>query len=113
VQPERRRPRARNAAHLDGSHLQKTTPGWVTFFGLGCKILNFRPLDKNTLEEVFELELSFGGLVIRGAPCMKKGTRDGSAGPGGRTRDGGKAWENIIDFADSKSKYRLQYEVLR
>jgi hypothetical protein len=35
----------------------------------GCKVSNFRSLDKNTLRGTFDLELPFGGIILRGC-CL-------------------------------------------
>jgi hypothetical protein len=80
----------------------------------GCKVSNFRSFDKNTLRGTFDLDLPFGGIILRGC-CLHE--RDGKRWIGWpakpyETRDGIKSWANIVDFVDSKAKYSLQDEVL-
>ncbi|TPV99127.1 MAG: hypothetical protein USCAAHI_01433 [Beijerinckiaceae bacterium] len=80
----------------------------------GGKILNFKKLQKNTLHGIFDLELPFAGMILRGC-CLheKEGKRwiGWNAKPYEK-QDGTKSWENIVDSYDNKSKYLLQEEVL-
>ena len=76
----------------------------------GSKVLNFKRLQKNTLQGVFDLELPFGGMILRGC-CLheKEGNRwIGWPAKPYEKQDGTKSWSNI----DNKAKYLRQDEVL-
>jgi hypothetical protein len=80
----------------------------------GCKIRNFKPLRKNTLQGVFDLELPFAGIILRGCTFHE---RDGKSWVGWPAQsyvkqDGTKSWTNIVDFVDNNAKYLVQAEVL-
>jgi hypothetical protein len=80
----------------------------------GCKIFNFKAIDKNTLKGVFDLELAWGGVVLRGCCLHEKDDKRWVGWPAKpyEKQDGSKSWSNIVDFVDNKSKYLLQDEVL-
>jgi hypothetical protein len=80
----------------------------------GSKILNFKKLQKNTLQGVFDLELPFSGMILRGCCFHEKEGKRWIGWPAKpyEKQDGKKSWANIVDFVDNKSKYLLQDEVL-
>jgi hypothetical protein len=79
----------------------------------GCKIFNFKNIDKNTLKGFFDLELPFGMILRDCMLCEKDGKRwIGWPAKPYEKQDGSKSWSNIVDFVDNKSKYLFQDEVL-
>lgn len=53
----------------------------------GGKILNFKKVQKNTLQGVFDLALPFGGIVLRGCCFQKRMASGGSDGQPSLTRN--------------------------
>jgi hypothetical protein len=79
----------------------------------GIKVANFKPITKNTLQGIFDLELPFG-VILRGCTLHEKDGKRWIGWPGKpyEKQDGSKSWTNIIDFVDNRSKYLLQDEAL-
>ena len=80
----------------------------------GGRILNFKRLQKNTLQGVLDLELPFGGMILRGCCFHEKDGRRWIGWPAKpyEKQDGAKSLANIGDFVYNKSKYLMQDEVL-
>jgi hypothetical protein len=80
----------------------------------GIKVANFKAFEKNTLQGIFDLELPFGGIILRGCTFHRKGDKHWVGFPGKpfATQDGTQSWTNIVDFSDNKSKYLLQDKIL-
>ena len=72
-------------------------------------ILNLKPLDRNTLRAVFDLELP-SGLVICGAMLHTKNNHwwVGLPGKPFTKQDGSQFWSRIIDFRDKETHRRFQ-----
>jgi hypothetical protein len=80
----------------------------------GGRIHNFKRLQKNTLQGVFDLELPFGGIILRGCCLHEKEGRRWIGWPAKpyEKQDGAKSWSNIVDFVDNKATYLMQDGVL-
>jgi hypothetical protein len=80
----------------------------------GIKVTNFKAFEKNTLQGIFDLELPFGGIVLRGCTFHRKADKHWIGFPGKpfTKQDGLQSWSNIVDFTDNKAKYLLQDEIL-
>ena len=77
------------------------------------KVSNFKAFNKNTLRGFFDVEFSFG-MILKECVLCEKDSKQWIGWPAKPydKRDGTKAWTNIVDFVDNKSKYLLQDEVL-
>jgi hypothetical protein len=78
-----------------------------------AKVSNFKRLDKNSLRGFFDLELP-SGMILRSCSYHVKGDSQWIGWPAKPyvKEDGSKAWQNIIDFVDNKTKYILQDHVI-
>jgi hypothetical protein len=72
-------------------------------------ILNFKPLDKNTLRAVFDIQLA-SGMTICGAMLHESHGKYcvGLPSEGYVKPDGSQGWSKVIDFNDKETGYRFQ-----
>jgi hypothetical protein len=75
-------------------------------------VLNFKPLERNTLRGFFDLELP-SGLVLSGCTLHEK---DGKFWTGLRAKpwtkpDGSQSWSKVIDFRDRETSDKFQRTV--
>ena len=75
-------------------------------------IINFKPLDKNTLRAVFDIQLP-SGLIICGAMLHVKNDRWWVALPGKpyQKPDGSTSWSKILDFRDKETHEKFQQAI--
>ena len=94
--------------------LEKQRPARSNFVGEAPRVTNFRAISKNTLQGVFDLELPFAGLILRGCALHERDDKRWLGWPGKPyvKSDGSQSWSAIVDFVDNKSKYLFQDEVL-
>jgi hypothetical protein len=77
------------------------------------ELTNPRPLDKNTLRGVFDIQMP-SGLIVRGAMLFEK---DGKRWVGFPSKewqkpDGGKGYSPLLEFADRTISDKFQAQVL-
>jgi hypothetical protein len=76
------------------------------------RCLKFRPFQKNTLRGFADLELSRVGLVLHDCPVHEKNGKEWVGFPARsyETRDGGTAWQPLIEFADGATAARQAFQ---
>ena len=75
-------------------------------------VLNFKPLERNTLGGVFDLELP-SGLVLSGCTLHEKNGkfRTGLPAKPWTKQDGSQSWAKIVDFRDKETSDKFQRTV--
>jgi hypothetical protein len=80
----------------------------------GCKVSNFKRMERGALKGFFDLESPWGGVILKECCLFEKGDRRFIGWPSRsyQKQDGSKSYVDIVEFADNKDKYLLNDEVL-
>jgi hypothetical protein len=76
------------------------------------RCIKFRAYEKNTLKGFVDFELTRVGLIIRDCTWHEKNGREWIGFPAKtyEARDGGTAWQPLVEFAEGASEARKQFQ---
>jgi hypothetical protein len=76
------------------------------------RCIRFRAYEKNTLKGFADLELSGVGLVLRDCTWHQENDKEwvGFAARSYENKEGGTAWQPIVEFAEGATEARKQFQ---